>query len=50
MFDTWIGTFSSVVDAAISILGLEAIVILMGFGGLIGVLLGIKAVKMVKGD
>jgi len=48
MFSGAFDALQTVVEAGVNILGLEVIAILVAFGGVIGVVLGITAVKKAK--
>lgn len=48
MFSEAFTAFENVVEAGVNVLGLEAILLLMGFGGVIGIVLGITAIKKAR--
>lgn len=48
MWNTPLESLVRIIDAGVNVLGLEAIAILVGFGGVIGIVLGITAVKKAR--
>ena len=48
MFDGAFTALERVVEAGVNLLGLEVLAIMLGFGGVIGVVLGITAVRRAR--